>query len=197
MATSRKKAILDQVEKQRRRNRIITVTAIVLIAVIVVAVVIALPKSGSAVPLPGYLDRCVTATLLYHSHPGVSIVINGSSFTIPANVGINGNCLRPVHTHDTSGTIHIETDENRDYTLGDFFLIWGNWENNAQRTIFNSTQIFGGHVVNGNTLTMTINGVQSTMFQNYVLPRDACDSSSTCTGATTNQINIVITYTLA
>ncbi len=140
MSQSRKKAILEQVEKQRTRNRLITVAAIGLIVVVVVAVVIALPKNGNAVPLPGYLDRCVVSSLVYHSHPGLSIVINGSSFTIPANVGF-GSCARPIHTHDTTGTLHVETDENRDYTLGDFFLIWGNGENNAQRAIFNQTQI--------------------------------------------------------
>src|SRR6266542_5599468 len=107
----------------------ITVAAIVLIAVVVVAVVIALPKNGNAVPLPSYLDRCVTS-VLYHAHPNLAIVINGTTFTIPSQVGIQGGCNKPIHTHDTSGTLHVETDDNRDYTLHDFFLIWGNWENN-------------------------------------------------------------------
>ncbi|MGH9975411.1 MAG: hypothetical protein ACRD8Z_06185, partial [Nitrososphaeraceae archaeon] len=29
------------------------------------------------------------------------------------------------HTHDDSGTIHIETSVNRNYTLGEFLKIWG------------------------------------------------------------------------
>ena len=195
MATSRKKAIMDQVEKQRQRNRIMTVAAVALIVVIIiVAVFVFLPKT-TAVPLPGYLDRCVTGTLVYHSHPQVSITINGTSFTIPASVGAGG-CIRPLHTHDATGTLHVETDEDRDYTLGDFFLIWGNWENNPQRAIFNSTQIFGSHAVNGHTLTMTINGNASSLFQNYQLPRKACESVTACSSQTGFVLTqIVITYT--
>lgn len=33
--------------------------------------------------------------------------------------------LAPLHTHDESGTIHIESVVNRDYTLGEFLSIWG------------------------------------------------------------------------
>ena len=194
LAQSRKKAIMEQVEKQRRRNRLVTLGAIVLIAVVIVAVVIALPKSGNAVQLPDYLNRCVVSSLLYHSHPTLSIVINGSTFTIPATLGIQGACNRPIHTHDATGTLHVETDENRDYTLGDFFLVWGNWANNAQLAIFNSNQIFGGHVVSGHNLTMTVNQNPVSSFQNYVLPRNAGTPNPTnCPNCQPD--NIVITYT--
>ena len=198
LAQSRKKAILEQVEGQRRRNKIISISAIVLIVVVVVAVVIALPRSSS-VPLPGYLDHCVVTTLLYHSHPTLSITINGSSVGIPANVGIGGACNHPIHTHTADGVLHVETDENRDYTLGDFFLIWANSENNAQRAIFNSTEIFGAHATSSHTLTMTvtINGTPTTSseFQNYVLPRTACDSTSACQSQPSFQLtNIAIVY---
>ena len=193
MAQSRKKAILEEVEKRRRVNRLISFAAIALIAVVVVAVIVSLPGRGNAVPLPGYLDRCVTGTLAYHSHPGLSIVINGSTFPIPSGVGIQGACNKPIHAHDASGTLHVETDDgSRDYTLRDFFLIWGNWENNPQRAIFNSTQIFGGKTV-GHTLTMTVNGSTDTSFQNLVLPRTACSSSDTCQSGFQN-FQIVITY---
>ncbi len=168
-------------EKQRQRNKIISISAIILIAVVVVAVVIALPRTGNAVPLPGYLDHCVVVSpLTYHSHPSLSITINGSSVSIPPGVGIGGACNHPIHTHTADGVLHVETDENRDYTLGDFFTIWGNFDNNAQRAIFNSTEIFGAHAVNGHTLMMTINGSTNPDFQNYILPRTACESASAC-----------------
>jgi len=35
------------------------------------------------------------------------------------------NCAEPLHTHDDSGQIHVESDTNRLYSVGDFFLIWG------------------------------------------------------------------------
>jgi hypothetical protein len=39
--------------------------------------------------------------------------------------GPSSGLLAPMHTHDTSGTIHIESTVNREYTLGEFLRIWG------------------------------------------------------------------------
>ncbi len=186
---------MDQVEKQRRRNRAITLAAILLIAVVAVTVVVySLSVKGNAVPLPGYLDRCVTVASSYHAHPNLAIVINGTSITIPAGVGIQGACNKPIHTHATDGVLHVETDDNRDYKLSDFFLIWGNWQNNAQRAIFNSTQIFGARAVAGHTLTMTVNGSPDSSFQNYVLPRNSGSTADPCSTSNCVPINIVINY---
>jgi hypothetical protein len=70
---------------------------------------------------------CVThARLGLHIHPHLSVGINGVTQTIPANIGISGHdCMRPVHTLDDSGTLHVEWTSPRDFTLGDFFRIWG------------------------------------------------------------------------
>ncbi len=124
---------------------------------------------------------------------------------IPANVGLGSNCIRPIHTHDGSGTLHVETDQNRDYTLADFFLIWGKVFNSSG--IFPSTQPLSSYpyldrcIPDGTTLVyhshptltiifkkdapstiaMTVNGNPEPLLQNYVLPRNAA-------------ANIVITY---
>ncbi len=37
--------------------------------------------------------------------------------------GVNG--FYPVYTIDTSGTIHVQSRVARNYTLGDFFEVWG------------------------------------------------------------------------
>ncbi|EQD32569.1 hypothetical protein B1A_19439 [mine drainage metagenome] len=34
-------------------------------------------------------------------------------------------CFYWLHTHDATGIIHIETPVARQFTLGDFFAIWG------------------------------------------------------------------------
>ncbi|NCS99410.1 hypothetical protein GW765_00295 [Candidatus Parcubacteria bacterium] len=61
-----------------------------------------------------------------HIHPVISISVDGEEEFIPANVGIEGLCMREVHTHDATGTIHIETKEvNTTYTLPDFFAVLG------------------------------------------------------------------------
>ena len=45
---------------------------------------------------------------------------------MPANTGITSTCLYWLHTHDTTGVIHIEAPKaqaNHTFTLGDFFNV--------------------------------------------------------------------------
>ncbi len=62
----------------------------------------------------------------YHIHAHVSIYINGTLSPIPQNTGIasDGSCYYWLHTHDTTGVIHIESPTQKDYTLGNFFDEW-------------------------------------------------------------------------
>ncbi len=131
-------------------------------------------------PLPAYLDRCPTSQL-YHSHPTLRIVISGTNFPIPSGVGMQGSCNRPLHTHDPTGTIHVETDDDRTYTLADFLTIWGNWANDKNLATFNSTQIFNNRADATHNIALTVNGASpgSTAFatpghpESLLLPRDA------------------------
>ncbi len=68
------------------------------------------------------------ATIAKHYHWELEIFISGEKQNIPANIGIQSNCMRPIHTHDISGTVHVELPEgagNLKPTIGDFFTIWG------------------------------------------------------------------------
>ena len=38
---------------------------------------------------------------------------------------MNMVAMAPLHTHDGSGIVHVESTINRDYTLGEFLNIWG------------------------------------------------------------------------
>jgi hypothetical protein len=75
--------------------------------------------------------QCETGEQLathYHSH--VDILYKNQPVSIPANTGIppGSSCLYWLHTHDTTGIIHIEAPRgqgSRQFTLGDFFKIWG------------------------------------------------------------------------
>ena len=61
----------------------------------------------------------------YHAH--LDILNQGQPVTIPANIGIQPACLYWLHTHDSSGVLHIEApvdQKNRTFTLGDFFSVW-------------------------------------------------------------------------
>jgi hypothetical protein len=62
-----------------------------------------------------------------HIHPSLSVYANGEEIPIPINIGIDPSnppeMMAGLHTHDSSGTIHVENAA--DPTLGQFFEIWG------------------------------------------------------------------------
>ncbi len=62
-----------------------------------------------------------------HIHQHLDILINGKPVTVPSGIGINqvARFISPLHTHDVSGVMHIESDVKRDFTLGQFFDVWG------------------------------------------------------------------------
>ena len=70
--------------------------------------------------------------LNYHIHAHLALYRNGRPVPLPAQIGIPYSqaiggphyCLYWLHTHDTSGVIHIESPTPRLYTLGEFFDIW-------------------------------------------------------------------------
>jgi hypothetical protein len=63
---------------------------------------------------------------VYHIHAHLSIYINGSLSQLPQYVGIasDGSCYYWLHTHDTTGVVHIESPTQKDYSLGNFFDEW-------------------------------------------------------------------------
>lgn len=73
------------------------------------------------------LALCVShgGSLSLHIHPHLGIIVDGEAREIPTNIGVTTQCLRPMHTHDGSGVIHIESPRIRDFTLGQFFGVWG------------------------------------------------------------------------
>ena len=98
--------------------------------------------------------------LKLHMHTELKILIDGREQVIPSNIGIGQNLMRPVHTHDISGEIHMEGPCKRDFTLGDFFSIWEKTFDN--QCIFN-------YCTNKGTLTMTVNSQPNFDFDNYVM----------------------------
>jgi hypothetical protein len=135
--------------KERARRRRIQVmiggAALVVVAAIVVVVVVLIGHKGSKVlPVrPMAQGRTVdgvscqlTEQVAYHIHQHLAIFVNGAAKTVRAGIGIpggtpvqgdvaGGRCIYWLHTHDASGVIHVESPTQRDYTLGQFFDIWG------------------------------------------------------------------------
>ena len=62
--------------------------------------------------------------LRQHTHAHLSIFAEGRTVPLPEYVGLDGECLMPLHTYDGTGIIHLETATGRDFSLGDFFVIW-------------------------------------------------------------------------
>jgi hypothetical protein len=62
----------------------------------------------------------------YHIHAHLAIIANGSMLAIPKNIGLSG-CAYELHTHDATGIIHIETAQEKVFTLGQFFAVWGRY----------------------------------------------------------------------
>jgi hypothetical protein len=62
-----------------------------------------------------------------HIHQHLDLFINGDKVTVPANIGIDagGGFISDLHTHDPSGIMHVESPTERDFTLGQFFGVWG------------------------------------------------------------------------
>ncbi len=62
-----------------------------------------------------------------HIHQHLVILDHGKPVDIPARIGIPAGkrCLYWLHTHTPDGILHIEAPQDRSFTLGDFFTVWG------------------------------------------------------------------------
>jgi len=59
--------------------------------------------------------------------------------------------MAPLHTHESNGTIHVESNAIRPYTFGQFVNIWG------------------GLDTNGKTVKATVDGVPVQDYKNILL----------------------------
>ena len=92
----------------------------------------------------------------FHWHPELAIYVKGEKQEFPANIGI-GAVHQPIHTHDDAkdGIVHMEFQglaRKQDTTLGQFFKNWGK----DMRSF-------------GTNMKMTVNGEESTEYENYVM----------------------------
>jgi len=64
---------------------------------------------------------------IFHVHAHLDLIVDSKSVTIPAGIGIKPNeCLYWLHTHNTSGVVHIESPQQTTFTLGQFIQVWNN-----------------------------------------------------------------------
>ncbi|GAC1658696.1 MAG: hypothetical protein NVS9B1_19160 [Candidatus Dormibacteraceae bacterium] len=73
-----------------------------------------------------------------HIHVHLQILRDGVALAVPAGIGVGrpwgidpkgfvttGDCFAWIHTHDTTGVVHIVTPEEKTFTLGQLFEVWG------------------------------------------------------------------------
>jgi hypothetical protein len=91
------------------------------------------------------------ATTIHH-HDLLQVFIHGKEVTVPALVGIDESAgyLTSLHTHDTSGILHVESPTPRTFTLGEVFDVWG--------VRFTSSCIGGYCSSGGDHLRVYVNG---------------------------------------
>jgi hypothetical protein len=72
------------------------------------------------------LSMLTTEGEALHIHEHLSISVDGRAVTVPALIGIDEAAKRisPIHTHDTSGIIHVESPVVQTFHLGQVFTEW-------------------------------------------------------------------------
>jgi hypothetical protein len=82
---------------------------------------------------------CLTQELpAQHIHIHLVVLEDGANVTVPAGIGVGrpwgvdpdgfvstGSCFAWIHTHDTTGVVHIVGPEEKSYSLGQLFSVWG------------------------------------------------------------------------
>jgi hypothetical protein len=87
-----------------------------------------------------------------HIHAHLDIIVNGRPVVVPADLGIDRSTgqLSPLHTHDTSGVLHIESPVRATFNLGQLFTEWD--------VSLSDKQIGGLTAGNGKVLQAYVNG---------------------------------------
>jgi hypothetical protein len=98
------------------------------------------------------LDALGAEGEVLHIHQHLDVFVNGKQVEVPAEIGIppDGSFISPLHTHDTSGIMHVESPTQRAFTLGQFFDVWG---------VKLTSRCLGGYCNSGDaTLAVYVNG---------------------------------------
>ena len=99
--------------------------------------------------------------LAEHIHPDLTIIIDGQNLPIPTGIGLGPNGNLPIHTHDSSGFLHVESTATLPFRLRDFFTIWGQ--------PFSKTGVLGHVADRSHKVTMTVDGRPSHAFGSLLL----------------------------
>lgn len=154
----RQQRIKEQQVTQRKKRTTKIAKISTISALIIVSIAGLIWYVATRLPTP---ETDVISKNGLHWHPELSIEINGKKQEIPANIGI-GAIHSPIHTHDTSGILHLEMQglvTKDSIKLIRFFKTWDKQ--------FNSNCILDSCNGTGGTVIMFVNGTENTEFENY------------------------------
>ena len=111
---------LDADEKKMLIRSMIVLAVIAVVAGIVTNIISQQARAQDP------LYQCIESdNLPYVAYVTLSVNVDGRPTEVPANIGIREDCLRPIHTDDSSGLVHIVYDRPYDFKIGNFLWYWG------------------------------------------------------------------------
>jgi hypothetical protein len=179
-AITREREERKRILQRRKRNAAITRYAVIAAIAVGFVLIVALIYHVLTAPGPsasnGVYGNGITCDTVGHDneqhyHANVQIYINGKNEAVPANVGITTNsvgtaCLYWLHTHDTTGVVHIEAPNGAGpFKLGDFFAVWNKTPTDtipAGSPALTKTSFFGLPIDATHPLTVYVDGVKFT-----------------------------------
>ncbi len=111
-----------------------------------------LPSDATAAAGKAGLPMLSSEGMAEHIHVHLDVLVDGQAVPVPANIGIDTarRAISPLHTHDDSGAIHVESPVKREFSLGEFFTEWG--------VSLSSDNIGGLRATDGKTVRAYVNG---------------------------------------
>jgi hypothetical protein len=147
------------VGRGRKKNLVIIIP---IVAAVIITLVVLSSMSGLLTP---------SNKMVLHNHVNVNVTYNGQAIMVPEHIGIvqigkaddpllygdhsldkyGMEGMSPLHTHDNSGTVHVEANTKRDFTLGEFLDVWK------------------GLDINGKIVQASLNGNSVSDYRNIIL----------------------------
>jgi hypothetical protein len=114
------------------------------------------PSDATAAARNAGLPMLSSEGMVEHIHVHLDVLADGQAVAVPANIGIDTarGGISPLHTHDDSGVIHIESPVKRQFSLGELFTEWG--------VSLSANNIGGLRATDGKTVRAYVNGVPRT-----------------------------------
>lgn len=112
------------------------------------------PADATAAARAAGLPMLTEEGAVEHIHAHLDVLVDGRPAQVPAMLGIDQNraSISPLHTHDPSGVVHIESPVARRFSLGELFSEWD--------LSLSADNIGGLRAGDGKTVRVFVNGKQ-------------------------------------